>query len=300
MALVECIANFSEGRRADVIAALVTTVTDVPGVTLLDQHTDADHNRTVLTFAGPPDAVRDVAFDVIARAAELIDMTAHRGQHPRIGATDVVPFVPLAGATMADCVRLARELGARVGAELDIPVYLYGEAAQRPERANLADVRRGEYEALCDAIATDPDRAPDFGPACIGSAGATAIGARGALIAYNVYLTTDDVTVAQRIAEAVRASGGGLVGVKALGLLVKGQAQVSMNLIDFAQTPPHRAIELIRREAARYGVGVRSSELVGLIPEDALIEAARWYLQLDDFTPDQILERRLHAAFTAE
>lgn len=283
--IVECIANFSEGRRDDVIAAIVAAVHTI--VPVLDVHSDPDHNRTVVTFAGEPEAVLEAAFQGIATAARLIDMDMQRGTHPRIGAADVVPFVPLDGATMADCVSLAQRLGQRVGEELSIPVYLYESAATRPERANLADVRRGEYEGLRQRITVDP---PNYGPAFVGKAGGVAIGARPPLIAFNVYLTTGDVTIAQRIAEAVRHSSGGLRYVKALGMLVDGKAQVSMNLTDYTKTPLHRVVEMVRREASRYGVGILSSELVGLIPQQALLDAAQWYLQLGDYAT---LEDRL-------
>ena len=259
--LVECIPNFSEGRRMDVVDAIVAAVEFVSGVYLLDRSSDADHNRSVITFAGSPKAVADAAFAAVACAAERINLDEHTGQHPRIGAADVVPFVPLAGSTLDECVDLARGVGERVGRELDIPVYLYEAAATRPERVNLENIRRGGYETLKTAIVTDPFYTPDFGPSQLGTAGATVIGARNPLIAYNVYLTTDDVTIAQRIAEAVRHSSGGLRYVKALGLLVNGRAQVSMNLTDFTGTPIHQAVELIRREAARYGVAVHHSEL---------------------------------------
>jgi len=265
----------------------------VPGAKVLDVQSDVDHNRSVVTLVGSPSAVSEAAFRGIARAAELIDMDHHRGEHPRMGATDVVPFVPLGGATMDDCVQLARQLGARVGAELGIPVYLYEAAATRPERRNLADVRRGEYEGLKKEIAFNPERAPDFGPLALGSAGATAIGARPPLLAFNVYLNTDQAAPAKAIARAVRHSSGGLRFVKALGLLVEGQAQVSMNLTDFRRTPLARVLELVRTEAARYGLAVTRSEVVGLVPAEALFEAAQFYLQLNDFSPDQILENRL-------
>lgn len=295
MALVECVANFSEGRRQDVIDAIVQAVGGVAGTAVLDVHTDADHNRSVVTFAGEPESVLESAYAGIATAARLIDLDEHQGQHPRIGAADVVPFVPLSGITLEECAALARQLGERVGRELNIPVYLYEAAATRADRVNLADVRRGEYEGLRDAILNDPDRAPDYGPSRLGKAGATAIGARLPLIAYNVYLNTSDVEIARKIAASIRYSGGGLAHVKALGLLVNGRAQVSMNLTDYTRTPVARVLEMIRSEAARYGVAVVSSELVGLIPQAALIEAARWYLQLDDFSADQILEERLRA-----
>ncbi len=298
--LVECIPNFSEGRRADVVQAILDSVSRAQGVQLLDHHSDEDHNRSVVTLVGPPQAVAQAAFAGIQTAAELIDLDQHEGQHPRLGATDVVPFVPIREMTLDDCVTLARELGQRVGDELGIPVYLYEAAATRPDRVNLEDVRRGEYEALKESIASDPDRAPDYGPRKLGRAGATIIGARAPLIAYNVYLTTDDVGIAKQIAKAVRHSSGGLRYVKSIGLLVEGRAQVSMNLTDTTRTPIARVVELIRREAERYGVGVHHSELVGLTPQAALIDAARWYLQLDEFESDQILESRLFEAQDAE
>ncbi len=298
--LVECIPNFSEGRRPEVVEAIADAVRGTPGVTLLDYSSDADHNRSVLTFVGTPGDIEVAAFAAIKTAAELIDMTQHSGEHPRIGATDVVPFVPIRGVEMANCAVIARRLGQRVGDELGIPVYLYERAATRPDRENLANLRKGEYEGLREAIRTDPDRAPDFGPAELGTAGATVIGARAPLIAYNVYLNTDDVEAARKIARAVRHSGGGLRFVKALGLLVDGRAQVSMNLTDYTRTPVQRVQELIRVEAARYGYRITQAELIGLIPEQALVDAARWYLQLDLFEDDQILEWRIQAAEAAD
>lgn len=294
--IVECIANYSEARRPEVVDAIARAITEVEGVFLLDRHSDLDHNRSVLTFAGAPRAVEAAAFRSIAKAAELINLDEHTGEHPRIGATDVVPFVPISGVSMQECVEIARRLGRRVGEELGIPVYLYEQAATRPERQNLENIRRGQYEGLKVEIATNPERLPDFGPARLGSAGATVIGARHPLIAFNVYLTTEDVSIAKKIARAIRYSSGGLRYVKALGMLVDGRAQVSMNLTNYKDTPVERVVELIRREAGRYGVGVHHSELVGLIPQDALVNAAVWYLQLDQFEPDQILERRLAQA----
>lgn len=294
--LVECVPNFSEGRRPEIVKAIVDAVGSTPGVTLLDHSSDGDHNRSVVTFVGSPEGVEKAAFAAIKTAAELIDMTQHSGEHPRIGATDVVPFIPIRGVEMADCVEIAWRLGKRVGEELGIPVYLYEKAATRPERENLAAVRKGEYEGLREAIKTDPNHAPDFGPAELGTAGATAIGARQPLIAYNVYLNTGDIEAARQIAHAIRHSGGGLRFVKALGLLVDGRAQVSMNLTDYTHTPVHRVQELIRVEAARYGYCITHAELIGLIPEQALIDAARWYLQLDLFDEDQILEHQIQAA----
>jgi glutamate formiminotransferase len=297
--IVECVPNFSEGRREEVISGIRDSIQAVSGVFLLDRHTDADHNRTVLTFAGEPQAVAEAAFAAIRAAATHIDMDRHTGEHPRLGATDVVPFVPLRGTTLEDCIKLARDLGRRVGEELGIPVYLYEAAATRPDRVNLEDVRRGEYEALKAAIELDPERAPDFGPRKLGKAGATIIGARHPLIAFNVYLSSDDVSIAKKIAMAIRHSSGGLCYLKALGLFVDGRAQVSMNLTNYKQTPLARVVELIRCEAARYGTCVHHSELVGLIPEEALVEAARWYLQLDPFENDQILETRLQTALSS-
>ncbi len=291
--LVECIPNFSEARRGEVIEAIIQAISSVPTAKLLDRHSDNDHNRTVLTFVAPPEDVGEAAFRGIAKAAELIDLNQHRGEHPRIGATDVVPFVPISGVSMTECVEIARRLGQRVGEELNIPVYLYEEAATRPERRNLEDIRRGEYEGLKKEIATKPERTPDYGPNRLGSAGATVIGARHPLIAYNVYLTSQDVSLAEKIARAVRSSSGGLRYVKALGMQVNGMAQVSMNLTNYQKTPLARVVELIRREAARYGVSIHHSELVGLIPQQALIDAAQWYLQLDQFEPNQVLETRL-------
>ena len=291
--MIECIPNFSEGRRPEVVDAIAAAINAVPEATLLDQTLDADHNRSVITFAGPPEAVAEAAFQAVRRAAELIDMTQHSGQHPRVGATDVLPFVPLGGATLDQCVALARSVGQRIGDELGIPVYLYEAAATRPERAALPNLRRGEYEGLREAIVSDPARAPDFGPAHLGTAGATIVGARQPLIAYNIYLNTADVEVAKRIAKAVRGSSGGLRGVRALGMLVEGRAQVSMNLVDFRTTPIHRVVEMVAREAAAYGVLVAESELIGLIPEDALLDAARFYLRLHGMKDEQILERRL-------
>ncbi len=298
--LVECVPNISEGRRMEVVEAVVAAIKAVPGVTFLDQSSDADHNRTVLTFAGPPKAVLEGGFACIAKAAELIDMNTQEGGHPRMGATDVCPFIPISGVTMDECVELAKTLGKRVAEELNIPVYLYGKAAARPERSNLAKVRKGQYEAIKAEIKTNADRTPDFGPAELGSAGITAIGARPFLVAYNVYLTTDDVEIAQTIGKAVRHLSGGLRFVKGMGLLVDGRAQVSMNLTDYTRTPIHRVQEMIRREAARYGVGIHHAELVGLAPQEAFIDSAQWYLQLDQFEHEQVLEIALANAQAEE
>ena len=293
MKIVECVPNFSEGRREKIIEQIVDAMAECRDAQVLDVQSDQDHNRSVVTLIGAPQAVVEAAFRGIAVAAQLIDMDHHRGGHPRMGATDVVPFVPVRGTTIEDCVALARQLGERVGTELGIPVFLYEAAATRAERRNLADVRRGEYEGLKEEIATNPDRAPDFGPTALGAAGATAIGARPPLIAYNVYLNTDNVKPAKAIAKAVRHSSGGLRYVKAMGLIVEGQAQISMNLTDYRRTPIHRVIELIRSEATRFGLAITRSEVVGLLPAEALIDAASFYLQLADLSSDQVLENRL-------
>ncbi len=294
--LVECVPNFSEARRPHVVEAIVAALeTGGEGVRVLNVSSDHDHNRTVVTLVGAPEAVLAAMFAGIAKAAELINLDEHQGAHPRLGATDVVPFVPLHAVTLDECVALARRLGERVGRELGLPVYLYEAAATRPERQNLENIRRGQYEKLKDEIATLPRREPDYGPRRVGPAGAVIIGARAFLVAYNVYLNTADVGVAEKIAKAVRHSSGGLRYVKAMGLKVEGQAQVSMNLTDFTQTPVARVVEFVRREAARYGAAVTRSELVGMIPQAALVDAAQWYLQLDNLESDQILENRLAA-----
>jgi glutamate formiminotransferase/formiminotetrahydrofolate cyclodeaminase len=298
--IVECIPNFSEGRNIEVINAIQNAISAIADIHILDLHSDEDHNRSVITFIGSPEAVTQAAFSAIEIAAKLIDLNKHQGEHPRIGATDVVPFVPISGVTMDECVELARSLGKRVGDELGIPVYLYESAATRPNRKNLEKIRKGDYEKLREIIQDDPDRAPDFGPAHMGTAGATVIGARPPLIAYNVYLTTDDVSIAKNIARSVRQSSGGLPHVKALGMLVEGKAQVSMNLTDYTQTPIAQIVEAIRREAEGYRVSIHHSELVGLIPQAALVDAAQWYLQLDPFESSQILETRMYAALSQE
>ena len=294
--LVECVPNFSEGRRPEVLEKIQDAITAVPGAILLDSNSDRDHNRSVITFVGSPQAVEEAAFQMIKTAAELIDLDKHQGGHPRMGATDVVPFIPISDISMEDCVDIAHRVGERVGAELKIPVYFYEQAARSPERAQLENIRRGQYEGLKEEIKTDPARKPDCGPAELGSAGATVIGARESLIAFNVYLNTAEEEIARKIARAVRHSSGGLRYVKALGIIVEGRAQVSMNLTNFRRTPLARVVETIRREAARYGVGIHNTEVVGLIPQEALVEAAVWYTQLDLFRPDQVLERRIAAA----
>jgi glutamate formiminotransferase/formiminotetrahydrofolate cyclodeaminase len=293
--LIECIPNFSEARRPEIIDQIAAAINSVEGARLLDRSSDLDHNRTVLTFAGTPAGVEEAAFRAIKTAAELIDLDLHTGAHPRIGATDVCPFVPMNGVSMEECIAIAQRLGQRVGSELSIPVYLYEAAATRPDRTNLENIRRGQYEGLKAEVQTNPERKPDFGPSNLPKAGATVIGARNPLIAFNVYLTTDDVEIAKKIAKAVRQSSGGLRYVKGLGLLVDGRAQVSMNLTNFRETPVARVFEFIRREAQRFGVAIHHSELVGLIPQEALVDAAVWYTQLDQFDKEQILESRLYS-----
>lgn len=295
--LIECVPNFSEGRRPEVVAEIVEVMRG-QGVTVLDLHADPAHNRSVVTMAGAPEKVLEAAFRACQVAAELIDMERHRGEHPRIGATDVIPLVPLEGATLEDCVRWARELGRRIGEELGIPVYLYGAAATRPERVRLADVRRGEYEGLKEAISL-PERRPDFGPARLHPrAGATAVGARPFLIAFNVNLDSTDLGVARAIARAVRESSGGLPAVQALGLrLQDGRVQVSMNLLDFRRTSLVTLYSRVEEEARARGVEVAESELVGLAPAEALLEVARHFLRAPGLRADQLLEVRWwHAA----
>jgi len=296
--IIECVPNFSEGRRAEVVAQIVAAMTAVAGVTLLDQEMDANHNRSVITLVGDAAAVEEAAYRGCARAAELIDLDTHRGEHPRMGATDVIPFIPIRGATPTECVAIARRLGERVGRELHIPVYLYEDAASKEENRNLADVRRGEYEGIKAEIGTNPERAPDFGPRQLGKAGAVAIGARVPLIAYNVNLGTSDLKIARAIARAVRFSGGGLRYVKALGidLADRGLVQVSMNLTNYDQTPLFSAFEMVKREAERCGVPVVESEIVGLVPQQALLDTAAYYLRVANFSREQVLEVRLAQA----
>jgi glutamate formiminotransferase/formiminotetrahydrofolate cyclodeaminase len=300
MKLVECVPNFSEGRRPEVVQAIVDAIKAVDGVVMLDVSSDASHNRTVVTFVVPAERAVDAAFAGMKEAAARIDLTKHQGEHPRMGATDVVPFIPLEGATMEDCVALARALGERAARELEIPIFLYEKAATTPKRENLADVRRGEFEGIRTEMPTNPDRVPDFGPRHVhATAGATAIGARPFLVAFNVYMgDAKNVPVAKEVAKAVRGSSGGLRYVKGLGLEVDGQAQVSMNLVEIDKTPMHRAFDVVKMEAAARGVGTTWSEIVGLVPERALFDAAARYLQLSNFSIDQVLERKVRSALS--
>ena len=295
MKLVECVPNFSEGRRPEVVAAIRDAIAGVEGVAVLDVSSDASHNRTVITFIAPVESAVDAAFAGIKAASERIDLCQHTGEHPRIGATDVVPFIPLEGSTMEDCIALARALGERVGRELKIPVYLYERAATTATRENLADVRRGEFEGLREELGKNPARKPDFGPERIHpTCGATAIGARPFLVAYNVYLgPASNLQIAKNVAKAVRGSSGGFRYVKGLGLEVDGQAQVSMNLVDTEKTPLHNAFDFVKLRAESEGAQVTWSEIVGLVPERVLFDAAVSHLQLTKFTPAQVLERQV-------
>lgn len=293
--IIEAVPNFSEGRRPEVCEKIAAAA-GARGVRVLDLERDPDHNRSVLTFVGEPEPVAEAAFAAAAKAVELIDLTRHRGQHPRMGAIDVLPFVPLQGASMDDGVALARRVGLRIGTDLGVPVFLYEAAATRPDRRNLADLRKPQFEGLRDLIGKDPDRKPDFGPERIHpTAGCVAVGARMPLIAYNVDLETDDVGVAKKIAKKVREKDGGLPGIKALGLSIADRkcAQVSMNVCDFTRTGLLAAFRAVEAEAARLGARVRSSEIVGLVPRAALPEDPVQALRLAGFNPKQVLESHL-------
>jgi len=295
--LIECIPNVSEGRRPEIISAMASAVTAVPGVRLLDHSSDPSHNRSVFTLVGDADGVERAVLALFERALADIDLRGHSGEHPRLGAVDVVPFVPIADVAMADCVALARRVGAEVAARFAIPVYLYEEASTNPARKNLEDIRRGEFEGLATKMSA-PGWAPDFGPAAPHpSAGAAVIGARMPLIAYNINLATDRLDVAKKIAAAIRQSSGGYRFVKAMGIPLedRGIVQVSMNLTNFEKTPIFRVFETVKREAARYGVAILESEIVGLVPSAALTAAAEFYLQIDGFKAEQILENRLRS-----
>jgi glutamate formiminotransferase / 5-formyltetrahydrofolate cyclo-ligase len=295
MPIIECVPNISEGIRAEVVAGLADALRGVPGLRVLDVQSDATHNRSVLTLAGDPESLRVAVPLLVARTIEVVDLRTHRGEHPRLGAVDVIPFIPIEGVSMADCVTLAREVGREVAARSGLPVYLYEEAASTPARRNLEDIRRGEFEGLA-ARMLEAEWAPDFGPATPHpTAGATVIGARMPLIAYNINLATDRLDVAKKIAAAVRMSSGGLRFVKAMGLPLpdRGIVQVSMNLTNFEKTPMVRVFEMVKREAARYGVSVLESEIVGLVPQAALLQAAEFYLQIEGFSPKQVLENKL-------
>ncbi len=297
--LIECVPNFSEGRRAEVIEEIVTSIGQIDGVTVLDSSRDETHNRSVVTFAGEAQSVVRAATAAVGRAVQLIDMEQHAGAHPRIGAVDVMPFVPLGGTRLEECIDLARRFGEQIAMRFDIPVYLYGEAALRPERRRLADVRRGQYEGLKAEIGANPERAPDYGPPRMHPrGGAIAVGARKPLIAFNVNLATDDLAVAKRIAHTIRESSGGLPAIQAMGVLLenpgqKRYAQVSMNLVDWERTGISTAVREIRRLALEAGTDIDHCELIGLAPTGALLEVAADALGLRDFSPDQALELRI-------
>jgi glutamate formiminotransferase len=300
--LVECVPNFSEGRDPARIDAIVQSILAVPDVALLDREQDADHNRCVLTFVGPPAAVAEAAIRGVEKAVALIDLTKHQGAHPRIGAADVVPFIPIEGVTIEECVRLAERVGHEIWTRLKVPVYFYEAAAKRPERTNLENIRRGQFEALVAEMGKVEARAPDCGdPVCHPTAGATVVGARKFLIAYNVNLGTSDVSVARKIAKTIRYSSGGFRFVKSMGLLLESRnlAQVSINLTDFEQTPMHLVFETVRREAERWGVPVVGSEIVGLIPKKAIDMSAEYFLRYENFRPELVLENRIAEALTA-
>ena len=293
--LVECVPNFSEGRDKAKMDAIVDAM-KVEGVYLLDREMDADHNRSVITLVGAREPIQEAAIRGVGKAAELIDLNRHQGAHPRMGAADVVPFIPIDGITIEDCVTMARHVGEQIWQRYQVPVYLYEAAATSPERQNLENIRRGQFEGIRAEIASNPARRPDFGEARVHpTAGATVVGARKFLIAYNIFLNTPDVDIAKKVAKTVRFSSGGLRFVKGAGFLVRGLAQVSMNLTDFEQTPIQRVFELVKKEAARYGVAPLSSEIVGLIPKKALESAAEWFLQIENFDSSLILENRLAA-----
>src|SRR6202022_4939644 len=299
--LIECVPNFSEGRDPTKVEAIVAAMSSVPGVYVLDREMDADHNRCVVTLAGGPDAVAEAALLGVGKAAELIDLTVHQGAYPRVGAPDVVPFIPIEGVTLDDCVALARRVGNEIWRRHRIPVFFYEAAATRPDRVNLENVRRGQFEGLREDLKRNHDRQPDVGePKLHPTAGVTVVGARKFLVAYNVNLNTADISVANKIAKAIRFSSGGLRYVKSMGVELKARnlAQVSINLTDFEQTPMHRVFEMVKREAARYGVMPVGSEIVGLIPKKAIEMAADYFLQLENFSPEQIFENKLESALS--
>ena len=299
--IVECVPNFSEGRDTAKIDAIIAAMREVPGVYLLDRESDADHNRSVVTLAGEPEAVAEAALRGVGKAAELIDLTKHSGAHPRMGATDVVPFIPVEGVSIEDCVALSKKVGREIWERYKIPVYFYEAAAQRPERANLETIRKGQFEGLLADVPKNPDRAPDIGNAALHpTAGATVVGARKFLVAYNINLNTPDLEIAKKIGKNIRFSNGGLRYEKAKGvdLRARSLAQVSINMTDFEQTPLHRVFEMVKREAERYGVSIVGSEIVGLIPKRAIEITADFYLQLENFSPAQVFENRIEASLS--
>ena len=302
MKLVESVPNFSEGRRENVVRAIVAEAEKYEGIWVLDWSMDADHNRSVVTLIGTPDKIVDALFDMVKKASELIDLRHHEGEHPRMGATDVVPFVPVMNVTMEECIELSKKLGKRIGEELKIPVYLYERSATKPERENLANIRKGEFEGFFEKI-KDPNWKPDFGPDEVHpTAGVVAVGAREYLIAYNVNLATNDLSVAKKIAKAVRHISGGFRYVKAIGLELKekGVVQVSMNLTNYKKSPIFRVFETIKREAARYGVNVLESEIIGMVPLQAVLDSFMWYLQVNDFDINRVIEQKVLNIFAKD
>ncbi|WP_425446545.1 glutamate formimidoyltransferase [Dethiothermospora halolimnae] len=294
--LVQCVPNFSEGRDNEIIEKIVDEVRGVEGIKLLDYSPDKDHNRCVVTFIGEPEKVAEVAFNACKKASELIDMTKHKGEHPRMGATDVMPFIPISDVTMDECIELSKSVAKRVGEELGISVFLYEKSASAPHRTNLAKVRKGQYEGMKEKIKEEMWK-PDFGPTDLNEkAGVTAIGARMPLVAFNVNLDTNNLDIAKKIAKAVRGSSGGFKNCKALGIEIKERdiVQVSMNMVDYTKTPLFRVFDAIEREANRYGVNVIGSEVIGLLPTAALINCADYYLKIENFSHDQLLEKRIY------
>ena len=292
--LMECVPNFSEGRDLEIVEKIIDEARKIEGITILDYSSDKDHNRSVLTMIGTPEQVREAAINTAKKAAELIDMTKHEGAHPRMGATDVIPFTPVSNVTIAECVEIAKEVGAELGS-WGIPVYLYEDAASTPERTNLAKVRKGQYEGFFEKI-KEEEWKPDFGPGEMNAkSGATAVGARVPLVAFNINLDTPDVEIADKIAKKVRHIGGGLRFVKGIGLKLedRNQTQVSMNLVNFEKTSVYQAFEMVKMEAKRYGVNVVGSEVIGTVPMKSLLDAAEYYLQIENFSIEQILEKKL-------
>lgn len=301
--IIECVPNFSEGRRKEVVEALAAAMTSAPGVALLDTEMDAAHNRCVISVAGEPEGIAAGVIAAVGKAAELIDLRTHTGEHPRMGAADVIPFIPIANTTIEECIELSVRVAREIAERYSIPVYLYEQSARVPARQDLAYVRKGQFEGIREEIRTNPDRRPDFGPCEVHpSAGVSAVGARHPLIAYNIYLNSNDLRIAREIARAIRFANGGLRYLKALGFEIKerNQVQVSMNLTNYEATPIFRVFELVRREAARYGVSIASSEIIGLIPQRALDASAGYYLQIENFSKNQILENRLAEAMPRE
>ncbi|ACJ75998.1 glutamate formiminotransferase [Thermosipho africanus H17ap60334] len=299
MKLIESVPNFSEGRREEVVRQIIEEAQKYERVKILDWSMDFDHNRSVVTLVGEPEEIETAIFDMVKKATELIDLRSHSGEHPRMGATDVIPFIPVMNTTMEECIEISKRVGERIGKELNIPVYLYEKSASSPDRENLAKIRKGEFEGFFEKI-KDPKWKPDFGPDQVHpSAGVVAVGAREYLIAFNVNLGTNDIKIADKIAKAVRHISGGFRYVKAIGIELKekGIVQVSMNLTNYKKSPIFRVFETIKREAQRYGVPVLNSEIIGMIPLKAAIETMKWYLQLDDFDEERVIENKILNTF---